>query len=253
MKTGTVLLAVTLILYSGCHPLRPLAAKELRKKAITYTDETRQRKLPVALFYPDSAGLKNLDLVIFSHGYGANKGGDYLQYTYLTENLARHGYFVASIQHELPTDSLLPVTGKPQVVRLSNWHRGAENIAFVLAALKRDYPALNYARLTLMGHSNGGDMSVLFAAQHPEAVNKLITLDQRRYAFPRRSKPAIYSLRSADQPADTGVLPDAEEALRYKMTIVKLDHTNHNDMDNDANALQRAEINTWIMKFISEK
>ena len=253
MKTGIVLLAFSLILYSGCHPAKPVAQKEFLQKNITYTDNSRQREIPVALFYPDSAGLKNMDVVIFSHGYGANKGGDYLQYTYLTENLARQGYFVASIQHELPTDSLLPVTGKPQVVRLSNWERGSENIAFVLAALKRDYPALNYARLTLMGHSNGGDMSVLFATLHPDAVNKLITLDQRRFAFPRRNRPAIYSLRSADQPADTGVLPDAAEAQRYKMTIIKLEHTNHNDMDNDANATQRAEVNAWIMKFISEK
>lgn len=244
-----------LVLLCGiaCYPVVSRAQNGFRMNKVVYTDKARQREIPVALFYPDTSKLKGLDVVIFSHGYGANQGGDYLNYTYLTENLARHGYFVASIQHELPTDPLLPIKGNPQVDRLPHWQRGAENIAFVLAELKQHYPALNYKRLTVMGHSNGGDMSVLFAGQHKDIVHKVITLDQRRYAFPRVSKPAIYSLRSTDQPADSGVLPDVAEAARYRMTIIKLESTIHNDMDNDANESQRKEINDWILKFVSER
>ncbi|MBB5621242.1 hypothetical protein HDE69_002295 [Pedobacter cryoconitis] len=47
-------------------------------------------------------------------------------------------------------------------------------------------------------------MSMLFATQHPELVDKVISLDNRRMPFPRVSKPRIYSLRSSDQPADEG-------------------------------------------------
>jgi hypothetical protein len=60
----------------------------------------------------------------FTSGYGQNKWGDYLAYSYLTEFLAKKGYFVVSIQHELPTDSLLSLIGKLQIVRRSFWDRG---------------------------------------------------------------------------------------------------------------------------------
>ncbi len=237
-----LLATILLCFITGC-PAKAQVLPGIVSKQVLYIDTLRQREIPVALFYPGSGKLKGLQVVIFSHGYGANQGGDYLKYNYLTENLARQGYFVASIQHELPTDELLPMTGNPQLDRLPNWQRGSRNIAFVLAELKRQYPDLDYSRLTVMGHSNGGDMSVLFATEHKDLVHKLITLDQRRMAFPRGSRPRIYSLRSSDQPADKGVLPDDREAARYKMTIIKLEHTAHNEMDEDANEDQRKEIN----------
>jgi predicted dienelactone hydrolase len=240
-----------LLLFAGCQPAKSLAKKEFTVKEVTYYDEARAREIPVALFYPDTNRFKDMEVVLFSHGYGANKGGDNMYYTYLTENLARHVFFVVSIQHELPSDDLLPVEGIPQIVRRTNWERGAKNIGFVLEELKKNYPELNYERLTVMGHSNGGDMSVLFAATHRDAVYKLITLDQRRFAFPRTMKPEIYSLRSADQPADEGVLPSGAEAELYKMTIIKLEHTDHNQMDNDASESQRKEINELILKFLT--
>jgi predicted dienelactone hydrolase len=84
--------------------------------------------------------LQNKKLSLFSHGYGQNKGGDYLAYSYLSEVLASKGFFVVSIQHELATDSLLPLTGNPQIVRRPFWERGAENILFVINELKRTNP-----------------------------------------------------------------------------------------------------------------
>lgn len=219
--------------------------------SVRWFDETRKRVIPVAFYTVEtSRKIKNQLLIIFSHGYGGNQGRANLEYSYLTNHLASEGYFVASIQHELPTDSLLPMTGKPQIVRRSNWERGAENIFFVLNQLKKTKPDLDYKYVIMMGHSNGGDMTALFAHQHPDMVNKVITLDNRRMALPRTKKPQIYSLRSSDQPADEGVLPTEEEQKRFRITIFKLPDTIHNDMDNDANERQRKEIIGYVMGFL---
>lgn len=214
-------------------------------------DSSRNRLIPVALYLPKTdKKLENQKVVIFSHGYGQNKGGDNLAYSYLTENLASKGYFVVSIQHELTTDSLLPLTGIPQIVRRTNWERGASNILFVLNELKKSNPDLNFKHLTLIGHSNGGDMSMLFAQKYPNLVDKIISLDNRRVAFPRTNRPEIYSLRSSDQVADEGVLPTNYEQKKYEIKIIKLKNTIHNDMDNHANEKQRKEINDYITSFL---
>ena len=218
-----------------------------------YYDASRNRKIPVEFYYPKNAQECNkTKLVVFSHGYAANTPGANKEYSYLTNALAENGYFVASIQHELPTDELLDFKGVPQVVRRPNWERGAENIQFIIKTLKKDFPYLNDKKIILVGHSNGGDMSVLFTEKHPEKVSKLITLDQRRYPFPRVSQPKIYSLRSSDQPADEGVLPTEEEQKKFGMTIIKLPNTIHNDMDDDGTLEQKKEIVNYFLNFLKE-
>ncbi|MEP6747416.1 MAG: alpha/beta hydrolase [Bacteroidota bacterium] len=216
-------------------------------------DSSRNRSIPVTLYLPNAnKKTAHEKLIIFSHGYNANKPGASKKYSYITENLAAWGYFVASIQHELPTDSLLSTTGIPQIVRRTNWERGVENILFVLTELKKSNPALDYKHVILMGHSNGGDMIMLFAQKYPELVDKVISLDNRRVTIPRTNQPKLYSIRSSDQPADDGVLPTQEEQEKYKIEIVKLPNTIHNDMGNNANDAQRKEINGYIMGFLKK-
>ncbi|MEC5158072.1 alpha/beta hydrolase [Chryseobacterium sp. MP_3.2] len=221
-------------------------------RSVAYFDASRNRIIPLAFYYQKGLELKNTPVLIFSHGYGRNNPDSNLHYNNLLGNLAEEGFFVASIQHELPTDDLLPLEGNPQVVRRSNCYRGAENINFVLKELKKKYPLLNYNKVVIAGHSNGGDMSVLFAEQHPELVWKLVTLDQRRYAFPLISQPKIYSLRSSDQPADVGVIPTLDHQKKWGMTIIKLPATIHNDMDDSGTLTQKAEIAKYFRKFLTE-
>lgn len=214
-------------------------------------DSTRNRSIPVALYFPKITPKKQYrQLVLLSHGYNNNRPGGYRQYSYIAENLASKGYFVASIQHELTTDSLLPLTGIPQIVRRSNWERGVINILFVLNTFRKTMPDLNYSHVVLIGHSNGGDMSMLFAQEHSSLVYKVISLDNRRVSLPRTKHPQIYSIRSSDQIADDGVLPSPQEQKKYGITTIKLNNTIHNDMDDDATTLQREEINSYIMEFL---
>ncbi len=230
----------------------PSKPQSFRLDTLQLFDSARSRIIPVA-YYSPKVQKKQQQLVIFSHGYGANKGGDYLAYSYLTEFLAAKGFFVASIQHELPTDSLMPLQGIPQVVRKPFWERDVENILFVMNSLRTSHPNLDFKHITLSGHSNGGDMTALFAQKYPEKIRKIITLDNRRVALPRTSKPSIYSLRSSDQAPDEGVVPTAEELKKFTMTIIKLPNTIHNDMDDNANAAQRKEIQDFFMKFLKER
>lgn len=113
-------------------------------------DQNRQREIPIAIYKPKTDIAGKQKVVVFSHGYGQNKGGDYLAYSYLTEFLASKGYFVVSIQHELATDSLLPLTGNPQILRRPFWERGADNILFVINELKKTKPDLDYEHITLI-------------------------------------------------------------------------------------------------------
>ncbi len=220
---------------------------------LTLFDRSRNRQIPVALYTPRTdKKIANQKLIIFSHGYGQNKGGDYLIYSYLTENLASKGYVVASIQHELSTDSLIPLTGVPQVVRRPFWERGADNILFVIKELQKSHPQLAFGHITLIGHSNGGDITALFPQKYPNVVEKIITLDNRRMSLPRTKQLKVFSLRSSDQPADEGVLPTAQEQKKFGIKIIKLPNTIHNDMDDDANPAQRKEINDYILTFLND-
>ena len=216
-------------------------------------DKVRQREVPIAIYKPKTD--KKIDqqkIILFSHGYGQNKGGDYLAYSYLTEYLASKGFFVVSIQHELSTDSLMPLTGIPQVVRRPFWERGADNILFVINELKKTNPELDFKHITIIGHSNGADMTALFPQKYPNIVYKIITLDNRRMAFPKTKDVKVNSLRSSDQKADEGVLPTEEEQKKFGIKIIKLENTIHNDMDDHANNEQREEIRNYVMTFLNK-
>lgn len=225
---------------------------EVNLDTLTVFDSTRNRDIPIAIYAPKSnKKIKKQQVIIFSHGYGENKGGDYVRYSYLTEYFASKGFYVVSIQHELPTDDLLPMNGNIQLTRRPFWERGVENILFVLNYLKENNSDLDFNKLTLIGHSNGGDMSVLFAHLHPELVNKVISLDNRRMSLPRTSKPRIYTLRSNDYPADENVLPTEEEKSKFQITV-QYSNINHSNMDNQATKEDRKTINEFIETYLNQ-
>jgi hypothetical protein len=94
---------------------------------------------------------------------------------------------------------------------------------------------------------------MLLAHEYPELVDKVISLDNRRMPLPRTRKPRVYSLRSGDQPADKGVLPDAAEQAALGIRIVKLPAIRHDDMlDGEATEAQKQEMNGFISAFLEE-
>jgi len=244
------LILIIILLINGSTSIAVCQSIEADVDTVTLIDNLRQRRIPIALYKPTKEKA-NQQIIIFSHGYGQNQGGDYLAYSYLTKYLSDKGYFVVSIQHELPTDDLIPSNGIPQVVRRPFWDRGADNIMYVINELKKSNAELNFKRLVLIGHSNGADMVALFPQKYPNIAHKIITLDNRRMTLPRtKENPKVYSLRSSDQPADEGVLPTNEEKKRFGMTVIKLPNTIHNDMNDRANSSQRKEINEYVLSFL---
>jgi predicted dienelactone hydrolase len=226
---------------------------EVRLDTTTLFDASRNRNIPVAYYSANTkVNLDNQPVVIFSHGYNENRPGGNLSYAGFCNFLASKGFFVVSIQHELATDSLLPMTGIPQITRRSNWERGAENIKFVLNHLKSQKTnRYDFQKVSLIGHSNGGDMSMLFAHKYPDQINKVISLDNRRMLLPRTKSPQVYSLRSSDQPADEGVLPTEEEMKEFNITEIKLPNTIHNHMDDEGTQEQIDEINRYLLAFLT--
>lgn len=252
-KFIVIIITINLLLIQCAEKQKHTTSKEgdsnYQLDTLTYVDKIRNRNIPVAIYQPKDGIIANNTPVIFSHGYGENRGGDYLTYSYLTAFLASKGYFVVSIQHELPTDDLLAMTGKLQETRWPNWERGVQNIHFVLNQMKIKYPNLNYERLTLIGHSNGGDMTALFAHKYPNSAGKIILMDNRRMELPRTVNPQIFTLRSKDYPADKGVLPTNEEIEKYGM-IIQYTDINHSNMDNDANVEERKYLTNKILEYL---
>jgi pimeloyl-ACP methyl ester carboxylesterase len=93
---------------------------------------------------------------------------------------------------------------------------------FVREQLKKLQPNADYDHLTMVGHSNGGDVSMFFAKEHPQLVSKVITLDNLRVPFVLSDKMKILSFRSKDPnfKTDPGVLPTAQQAKTDGIDIV---------------------------------
>lgn len=207
--------------------------------AMDLVDSSRGRAIPVALYGATPGRPRPLALI--SHGYGGNNRA----YSFIAEALAERGYVVASVQHELAGDPPMPTRGEPAVVRRPFWEQGAANLRFVIAEL-RSRGIANRRPVLLVGHSNGGDSSMLLAAQQGIAVGTVFTLDNRRMKMPRTARPRICSVRSSDQPADAGVLPTAAERKRYKMVIGTVPGLIHNDMWDGATPAQKTAMLDWL-------
>jgi predicted dienelactone hydrolase len=216
----------------------------------TLVDSSRNRLIPIATYYnlnPSSESLRK-KLVILNPGYG----GKNTDYQYIAKNLAVNGYFVVTIQHDLASDDSLPKTGDIYKLRKPFWDRGVKNVFFVVKEIRKRYPQVAYDNITLIGHSNGGDIAMLIANEYPEFARAIISLDNRRVPFPRSNQPKILSIRSNDEPADPGVLPSKEDLEKYKIKIVNVNIA-HNDMGGIGTNSQKWKINHLILDFLTHQ
>ncbi len=193
------------------------------------------------------ADMIDLPVAILSHGNTVKN----TEYSFLANSLAARGYMVVSIQHDLATDDpMVTRVGEEYVGRRMQYNRGIGNIMFAIDELKKVYPNADYHHLTLVGHSNGGDISMYFAKLHPDMVKKVVTLDNLRVPFITDGKVKILSFRSRDPvfKADPGVVPDDEVCAKAGIEVV---HTQfqHNDRGPDQ---VKALIATKVHQFLDE-
>lgn len=170
----------------------------------------------------------------------------------LSRFLSQKGYFVISIQHESSNDPLLAMDGDFMQTRMSDWERGVENILFSINVFKKLKQTLDWNELTVIGHSNGGDVTMLFASKYPGMLAKAISLDHRRMVMPRCSRPWIYTLRGCDYEADKQVIPTEEEQQEFNITVVKLDGIRHTDMDDKGSIEQHDQMLRYIYEFLKD-
>jgi len=202
----------------------------------------RQRSIPIQIYKPES-GIAHLPIVVINHGYGVKN----TEYSFIAEPLCREGYFVVCIQHDFPEDPELPRTGNLFERRKPIWESGVQNILFVLSEFANIQESLNVQKIILIGHSNGGDISMLFTSLHPELVEKVISLDSLRMPFPIKDHIPILSLRAIDTKADKDVIPE------IGAIIIELKNTKHIDMCDSGPEEVKKEIMFFINNFLNIK
>ena len=252
MKRALVILACICALTGGVYVA--VSKWGIRHQTLNLFDASRQRAVSVDLAVRRDYEMKaddgywKLPVAIISNGNTVKN----TEYSFLENVLAARGYLVASIQQDLPSDPpLMTIAGEPYVGRLGVYKRGEANILFVLGELKKIQPNADYDHLTLVGHSNGGDIAMYCAKEHPELVSKVITLDNLRVPFVLRKKMKILSFRSSDPnfKTDPGVLPTPEQAKLDGIDIVKTPYQ-HTWMSDRGPEDVREQIQTTLDQFL---
>jgi hypothetical protein len=195
-------------------------------------------------------GMITLPVAILNHGNTVR----FTEYSFLANVFAARGYMVVSIQHDLATDAPLATkVGELYVGRLPVYQRGVANILFAVRQLKKIQPNSDYDHLTMVGHSNGGDISVYFAKMYPDRIRKIVTLDNLRVPFMTDGRFRILSFRSKDLvfKADPGVVPDEEECEKAGITVVKTGYQ-HTDMSDRGPDDVKTSIQGVLDKFLAD-
>jgi len=195
----------------------------IRHETLTFNDPARDNR-PVAVDIAvrrdkemqANADMIKLPVAILNHGSTVN----FTEYSFLANVFAARGFLAISIQHDLPTDApMVTKVGELYVGRQPQYVRGIANIRFALEEVKKVEPKADYDHLTMVGHSNGGDISMYFAKLYPDRIRNVVTLDNLRVPFMTDGTFKILSFRSKDPKfkADPGVMPP--EGVREKSVI----------------------------------
>ena len=254
MKRALITLACICLVIGGLYVAGSKWA--IRHQTLDLFDAARQRPVSVDLAVrrddemKANEGARTLPVAIISNGNTVKN----TEYSFLENVLAARGYLVASVQQDLPSDPpLMTIAGQPYVGRLNVYKRGEANILFVIGELKKMQPNADYAHLTLVGHSNGGDIAMFCAKEHPELVSKVITLDNLRVPFVLNEKMKILSFRSTDPnfKTDPGVLPTPEQAKAEGIDIVKTPFQ-HTWMSDRGPETAREQIQATMDQFLGQ-
>lgn len=247
LSAKTVLTAAALLAVGCAVP----TAKSPRPLSVTLQDAGRNRAVPIVMTrgaHPERCSqLKRCPVAVISGGYGISS----TEYTFIVRLLSESDYTVVSIQHDLPGDAPLATDGDLLSLRMPVWVRGAQNIQFVRRSLAPQEPQLDFDQLLLIGHSNGGDLSLLFAQQYPGVTAAVITLDHRRLPIPLTRAFRILSLRSSDMEPIPGVVPSAADQAAFGIAIRQLSDARHEEMYDGGRESVKTQISKAIIEFLS--
>jgi len=254
MKRGIIiLLSVCSLLVVGYFTASKWA---IRHETLTFHDSTRDNRLVAVDIavrrdkeMQANAGMIKLPVAILNHGNTVKN----TEYSFLANAFAARGYLAISPQHDLPTDPpMVTMVAEQYAGRLPQIQRGVDNIHFAIGEMKKVQPNADYAKVTMVGHSMGGDISMYFAKEYPDEIKKLVTLDNLRVPFLTDGKFKILSFRSKDTQfkPDPGVVPDAEQCEKAGITVVDTGFQ-HNDMRDTGPDMAKSSIQTMLDKFLN--
>src|SRR5438128_7488297 len=253
MKRGIlVLLSLSVLATAGYFTASKWAIKH---ETIAFRDPARDNRLVAVSVavrrdkeMQANSGLIKLPVAILNHGNTVKN----TEYSFLSTVFAWRGYLAISPQHDLPTDPpMVTRVGEPYVGRLPQIQRGVENIHFAIGEMKKVQPNADYAKVTMVGHSMGGDISMYFAREYPDEIKKVVTLDNLRVPFLTDGKFKILSFRSKDTQfkPDPGVVPDEEQCEKAGITVVDTGFQ-HNDMRDSGPDAAKNSIQSMLDRFL---
>jgi hypothetical protein len=255
MKRGLIIaLSVCAVLVVGYFTASKWA---IYHRTLTFVDPLRSDR-PVAVDiavrrdreFQAMADMITLPVAILNHGNTVKN----TEYSFLANILAARGYMVVSIQHDLESDEpMVTHTGEEYVGRRPQYNRSIANIKFAIDELRKLQPNSDYNHLTMVGHSNGGDITMYFAKRYPELIKKVVTLDNLRVPFATDGKFKILSFRSKDPvfKTDPGVVPDDEICKRAGITVVNTAFR-HTDMSDRGPDEVKSTIASIFDKFLDD-
>ncbi|MCC8984359.1 MULTISPECIES: alpha/beta fold hydrolase [Bradyrhizobium] len=255
MKRGIlVLLSLSVVITAAYFTASKWA---IRHETLMFKDPTRDERpvaVDVAVRFDKEmqadAGMITLPVAILNHGNTVK----FTEYSFLANVFAARGYLTVSIQNDLPSDGpMVTKEGELYVGRLPQYQRGITNIKFAIEEMKKRQPNADYSKLTMVGHSNGGDIAMYFAKQYPDEIKKVVTLDNLRVPFMTDGKFKILSFRSHDShfKPDPGVVPDEEECEKAGITVVNTNFQ-HNDMRDTGPEKAKDSIQAMLDKFLAD-
>jgi hypothetical protein len=229
----------------------------IRHETLTFNDPARDNR-PVAVDVAvrrdkemqANAGMIKLPVAILNHGNTVR----FTEYSFLANVFAARGYIAMSIQHDLPTDApMVTKVGELYVGRQPQYLRGIANIKFAVEEMQEVQPNADYDHLTMVGHSNGGDISMYFAKMYPDQIKKVVTLDNLRVPFLTDGRFKILSFRSNDPQfkTDPGVVPNEDVCEKSGITVVQTGYR-HTDMSDRGSDDVKSTIEGTLDKFLED-
>ena len=253
MKRGiAVLLSLSVLVTSAYFTASKWA---IRHETISFYDPNRNNRLVAVDIavrrdkeMQANAGLITLPVAIFNHGNTVK----HTEYLFLSNAFAARGYLAVSPQHDLATDPpMVTKVGDVYVGRLPQIQRGVANIKFAIEQMRKVHPHADYKKVTMVGHSMGGDISMYFAKQYPDEIKTVVTLDNLRVPLLTDGKFKILSFRSKDPQfkTDPGVIPSDEQRESAGITVVQTPFQ-HDDMRDAGPVDAKNSIESMLDKFL---
>ena len=222
----------------------------MKTQNFNFLDKERNRYVPMAIYFDEKLRhIEKVPVIFLNHGSSAPT----IHYTYLTNFLAKHGYAVICIQHDLIGDELISTpkfqTGNIAEARKPIWECWTANMLIAIKELKRIYPHFNFEKFSIIGHSTGGDVAMFFTNRYKKMVKEIISFDGRRCPFPREASCRILFFEANDTTVDDGIIPIGNHNITIEKPKIAL-HSSYSDRGPDT---LKKEVLAIIGKFLGLK